>query len=168
MKSTDIALACIKARLADYHGVIRVLMSSSPERKTHLSIPTANRLSLQCLLTDTGTRCCAAPLSSSRGSGNSPSKTVCAVCSPVCTPQRPNPAELTESNVSESWLKHRAVHNPELGARRLVGVPEESHECSDMNLSQATASQPLEGLDAMHNTEWESCGLDTQALDSVG
>lgn len=49
-----------------------------------------------------------------------------------------------------------------------MGAPEESHECSDMNLSEATASQPLEGLDAMHSTGSESLELDSQALDSEG
>ena len=97
----------------------------------------------------------------------SPLKTVSAVCSPEITLQKPSTAELTDINVSESWLKHKAVQDPKLGLRRRVGVPRVSHECIEMAPVVATASQSLEGLDATQSTGSMSSALDVQALDRV-
>lgn len=83
------------------------------------------------------------------------------------TLQKPSTAELTESSVSESWLKHKAVHDPEFGLMRRVAVPEDLHENIEMNLSEATASKPLEGLDATHRMGSRLSALDVQNLDRV-
>jgi hypothetical protein len=128
-------------------------------RNTHLSIATANRSSLQCLLKMTGIKSGADPFSASHGCESPPSSPAQAVTSPDMTLQNSSRPELADNNVSESWLKHRAAQGPADEVRRRSGAPDDLYEYSEMNSAVATASHSRDGLDARHRTgpSWLTC-----------